>query len=110
MAALWNVSTLILTLVIESVGLVIWNKIRKRAWQSTLLALLLINLVTQGILFAGLVLSPLPYWPTLLGLEMFIFLLEIFGYHIAGLTVNEAFQLSIALNLTSFLIGLSIPF
>lgn len=110
MAALWNEHTLIVTLVIEGSGLVIWNHIKKRAWHNTMLALVLINLFTQGMLVAGLVLSPLSYWTTLLGLEALIFLLEAAGYRIAGLPLKEAFGLSLALNLASFLVGLALPF
>lgn len=110
MAGLWNLSTLTVTLIIEGTGLVIWNQIKKRAWSRYLLALLLINLVTQGMLFAGLMLSPLPYWPTLLGLEGLIFLVEAIGYRLAGISFKEAFRLSLVLNLASFLFGLALPF
>lgn len=110
MAGLWSISPLAVTLLIEGLGLIFWNKIKKRAWYMYLLALIPLNLFTQGMLFAGLVLSPLPYWPTLLGLEVVIFLLEGAGYRAAGLAINEAAGLSLTLNLASFLIGLALPF
>ncbi len=114
MTLLWNFPTLLLTLIVEGAGLLLWNRIKGRAWKNSMFALvlvilLLVNLCTQGILYAGLVLSPFPYWPTLLALELVVFLLEAAGYRIAGLPNREAFELSLVLNLASFLVGLALP-
>lgn len=110
MTAPWNIPTLLLTLLVEGVGLVLWNKIKRRAWANILLAFLMGNLLTQGLLFAGLRLSPFPYWPTLLGLELAVLVLEAAGYRAAGLPIKEAIGLSLALNLASFGTGLALPF
>lgn len=73
-------------------------------------------MLTQGMLFSGLVLSPYPYWETMVVLEGIILLTETLGYWLAGRTSENplspaaAFQLSLTLNSASFLIGLLLPF
>ncbi|MCB2178679.1 hypothetical protein KQH61_04610 [bacterium] len=87
-----------------------------RACKNCLLALVFLNILTQGMLFSGLVLSPYRYWETLILLEGIILLVEALGYWLVGrtderpLSFSSAFFLSLTLNSASFLIGLLLPF
>lgn len=113
---IWNLPTLIITLAVELIALYAWNKITGRACKRCLLVLVPLNILTQGILFFGLVNTPYPYWHTLGLLETIVLLTEATGYWLVNLTAEnplaptEAFRLSVLLNGASFLIGLLLPF
>jgi hypothetical protein len=101
--------TLSFTLLIESalaLAFAVWHRKPDGALWLTCLAA---NLFTQSLLWLALALFFHHYWPTLLIMEIIIWLVEgLIFYSIPAnrFTLREAFLLSLVSNLTSFVAGL----
>lgn len=101
--------TLSLTLLIESTLVLAFAVWRRKPAGVLWLTCLAVNLLTQSLLWLALTLFFRHYWPTLLLMEIIIWLVEgLIFYRIRAnrLSLREAFLLSLAANLTSFVAGL----
>jgi hypothetical protein len=101
--------TLTITIVIEGVIAFIYSRWREKPLLPILLTSLFANLITQSILWIGLLFFFRHYWLVLIVLEIFIWLIEsliLYCVRANQLTVKEATFLSLAINLTSFSLGL----
>ncbi len=100
--------TLSLTLLIESILVLAFAVWRRKPAGGLWLTCLTANLITQSLLWLALSLFFRHYWPTLLLMEIIIWLVEGLIYHrirANRLTLRESFLLSLAANLTSFMAG-----
>ncbi len=86
------------------------SKPRQKRYLHRLAALTIANLLTQFLLIAALVWSPFRYWPTLLTMEVLIVVIEAEVFRKTSLSWNNAFKLSLLVNLVSFSLGLLLPF
>jgi hypothetical protein len=104
--------TLLVTLLIEGavcLGYSIW---RKKPVGPVLLTSLLANLVTQSLLWMVLNIFLQDYVVTLLIAEALIWLMEsvfLFSLRMNRLSIREALLLSLAMNASSFGLGLFLP-
>jgi hypothetical protein len=101
--------TFTVTIVIEGVIAFIYSRWREKPLPPILLTSLFANLITQSILWIALLLFFRHYWGVLIVMEIFIWLLEsLIFYRVRAnqLTLKEATLLSLAINLTSFSLGL----
>lgn len=104
--------TLTVTILIEAVLIFIYSHLRDKPLCPLLLASLFANLITQSLLWIGLLLFFRHYLLTLIVLEISIWLIEsLIFYHVrvTQLTIKEAMSLSLAINLASFSVGLFLP-
>jgi hypothetical protein len=104
--------TLAITIFIEGVIAFIYSRWRGKPLLPILLTSLFANLITQSILWIGLLLFFRHYWLVLIVLEVFIGLIEsLIFYRVRAnqLTLKEAMSLSLAINLASFSAGLFLP-
>jgi hypothetical protein len=105
--------TLPLTILVEGIvicGFALW---RKKPFGELLVASLIANLLTQFLLWEALNLFPGFYLPTLLVMELFIWLMESAFLHYfpnSRLAWREALALSLGMNLASFGAGWFLPF
>lgn len=107
-------ATLIPTVLIESLVLVVWHRaVKQKGAAYPFLPLLFwltaANLLTQALLYLLLSNPSFQYWPALLLLELLIVTLEAGALVFAKLPFKVAVQVSLLVNLTSFLTGLLIP-
>jgi len=104
--------TLTVTILIEAVLIFIYSHLRDKPFYPLLLASLFANLITQSLLWIGLLLFFRHYLLTLIVLEISIWLIEsliFYRVRVTQLTIKEAMSLSLAINLASFSVGLFLP-
>jgi hypothetical protein len=104
--------TLAITIFIEGVIAFIYSRWQGKPLLPILLTSLFANLITQSILWIGLLLFFRHYWLVLIVLEIFIWLLEsllFYRIRVNQLTLKEAMSLSLVINLASFSAGLFLP-
>lgn len=107
-------ATLIPTVLIESLVLTVWHRAAKQKGAAypflpLLFWLTVANLLTQALLYFLLSNPSFQYWPALLLSEILIVVLEARALVFAKLPFKVAVQVSLLVNLISFLTGLLIP-
>ncbi len=103
---------LIITIILEGAFISVYAVKRKKPIKQLLVSDILINILTQFLLWGMLTKFPDHYVPVLLGAEAGIFLLEgglLYLYPYNRLRLVEALLLSFVLNLISFSFGLLLP-
>lgn len=106
------ISTLGLTVVLESAIVLAVCVVSRRPVMRLLSACLLVNLLTQACLWLTLLMFDEPYLAVLMVAEVFIWLAEgVLLSWLAGewLSLRAAMALSAGMNLTSFGVGLLLP-
>lgn len=104
--------TLTATIFIEGIIVLVYSRWREKPLLPILLTSLFANLITQSLLWIALLLFFRHYWPVLIVMEIFIWLIESFIYYRVRadqLMLKEAMSLSFAINLASFSAGLFLP-
>jgi hypothetical protein len=104
--------TLTVTILIEAVLIFVYSHLRDKPLYPLLLASLFANLITQSLLWIGLLLFFRHYLLTLIVLEISIWLIEsliFYRVRVTQLAIKEALSLSVAINLASFSVGLFLP-
>ena len=107
------VASLGITALLEALVALLWCRKTNKPPRTILLTSLAGNILTQAGLWALLLLIPVRlYWPILLTAEVGIWSVE--GFLLAvipanRLTLRQAFQLSLGMNLISFGVGLALP-
>lgn len=101
--------TIPLTILVEGLVLWLWCRAKCENFNRLLLALTLANLLTQVALITALLFSPFPYWQTLLVMEAVIVLVEGAVLRTSGISLQQAFALSLLVNAASLGLGLLLP-
>lgn len=104
--------TLVFTILIEAILVFIFSRLRSKPLRPLLLTSVFANLITQSILWIGLLLFFRHYWLVLTVMEIFIWLVESLTFYRVRanqLTLKDAMLLSLAINLASFSVGLFLP-
>jgi len=107
------ITTLALTIVIESLVVSVYARWQHKAPVSLLLSAGFANLLTQTLLWSLLLLFPDHYLVVLFGAELLIWLLESLVLWLVPsnqLTRREALWLSLGMNALSFGLGWFLPF
>ncbi len=106
------ITTLAVTVLIESMVVIGYARWCKKPLFPLLLTELTANLLTQSLLWIALHTFPFHYLLTLLTMEVLIVGIELSMLHLVPrnqLSWKEAFFLSLAMNLASFLAGWFLP-
>ena len=106
------IKTLAITILIEGIFIAGYSLWQKKPLAGILLASVIVNGLTQIMLWGVLTLFPQHYLITLFTAEVFIWLIEsafLYLFPACQIEWNEAFLLSLGMNLTSFGIGWFLP-
>ena len=106
------IQTLAITILIEGVFISGYSLLKKKPLAGLLLASVIVNGLTQIMLWGVLTLFPQHYLITLFTAEVFIWLIEgifLYLFPASQLQWTEAFPLSLGMNLSSFGIGWFLP-
>ena len=106
------IATLATTIIVESTLVAAFAVWRRKPLKHLLLSSLCANLLTQSLLWAGLIVFPRFYFLTLSILELCIWGLEaafLYLYRYNRLNLQEAVLLSLVMNMASFGIGCLLP-
>jgi len=104
--------TLLITILIEGCVVLVYSALRKRPAGDLLRASLLVNMLTQLMLWVALKIFFQHYLLTLIVMEVVIWLIEgilIYGLSKGQLSLSNAVFLSLCMNLLSFGIGWFLP-
>lgn len=102
-------ATLLITVLLEGCVVLVYSRWRGKPFAPLLLTSLSVNLITQSLLWVGLILFFYPYWLVLTALEICIWLIEslaFFRVRANWLSLKEALYLGLVVNLSSFSAGL----
>lgn len=106
------IRTLAITIVIEGVVCLVYTLWQKKPVRPILITSVLANLITQSLLWIALNIFFQHYMVTLLIAEILIWLIEGLLFYVSGLNrlnAKESLLLSLAMNLSSFGVGLLLP-
>jgi hypothetical protein len=106
------ISTLAITILVESIVVTAYAIWRRKPIKRLLVSSLYANLITQSILWTGLIIFPRQYLLMLIILEIYIWGMEaaiLYFFRHNRLKLADAILLSLVMNLASFGIGWFLP-